>query len=64
MQVDGVAVDTADSVVFPENVVGRLLIVLVGPVAVSFTLFRQLARSGSIAALVGIVRLKEEISYR
>lgn len=59
MQVDGVTVDAADGVVFPKDVVGRLLIVLVGPVAVSFPLFRQLACGSSITALVGIVRLEE-----
>ena len=39
VQINGVSIDPADGIIFPEDVVGRLFVVLVHHCAVSFPLF-------------------------
>ena len=61
VQVDGVAVDFADGVVFAEDELGGLLIVLVGFGCVCFALLRQLFRPAAVTALVGLLRLRGKV---
>jgi len=55
VQVDGVGVDAADGVVFAENVLGRLFVVVVCFGGVGFGLVRQVFGGGAVAALVGLL---------
>lgn len=61
VQVDGVAVDFADGVVFAKDELGGLLVVLVGFGCVRLALLRQLFRPGAVAALVGLLRLRGKV---
>jgi hypothetical protein len=61
VEIDGVAVDFADGVVFAEDEFGGLLVVLVGFGSVRLALLRQLFRAGAIAALVGLLGLRGEM---
>ena len=58
VQVDSITVDFADGVVFAEDELGGLLVVLVGFGCVRLALLRQLFRPGAVAALVGLLRLR------
>lgn len=57
MQINRVAIHAPDGIVFPEDIIGGLLIILIHHGAVSFTLFRELVRRRAIAAIVGLVGL-------
>ena len=61
VQVDGVAVDFADGVVLAEDELGGLLVVFVGFGCVRLALLRQLFRTGAVAALIGLLRLRGEV---
>jgi hypothetical protein len=61
VKINGVAVDFADGVVFAEDELGGLLVVLVGFGGVRLALLRQLFRASAIAALVGLLRLRGEV---
>lgn len=61
VQVDGVAVDFANSIVLAENVLGGLLVVLVGFRCVRFALLRQFLRATAVAALVSLLRLRGKV---
>jgi hypothetical protein len=58
VQIDGVARDFSYSVVFAEDELGGLLVVLVGFGCVRLALLRQLFRLVAVAALVGMLRLR------
>ena len=57
VQVNGVAVDSADGIVLAEDEVGGLLVVLIHHGAVSFAFFGELVRGTAVSAFVGIVGL-------
>ena len=59
VEVNGITRDSALSVVFPEDVVARLTVVLVHLRGVGFAFFGQLVGSRSIAGLVGLVGFVE-----
>ena len=59
VEVNGVARDSALGVVFPEDVVARLTVVLVHLRGVGFAFFGQLVGSRSITGLVGLVGFVE-----
>lgn len=58
VQINRVPVHPAHGVVLPEDVVRRLLVVLVRQRAVSLALFRELVRGAAVAASVGLVGLR------
>lgn len=59
MQIDRVAIDSPDGIVFTENVIRGLLIVRVHHCAVAFAFFGELVRGRAVAALVGLLGLLE-----
>jgi len=59
VEIDGVARDCALGVVFPENVVARLTVVLVHLCGVGFAFFGKLVGARSIAGFVGLVGFVE-----
>ena len=59
VQIDSIAVHSADGIVLSEDVVGSLFIVLVHHCAMPFALFRQLMRCSAITPLIGLMRLEE-----
>lgn len=61
VQVDRVAIDFSNSIVFAEDELGGLLVVLVGFGCVRLALLRQLFRPGAITALVSLLRLRGEV---
>jgi hypothetical protein len=61
VQVDSVAGDFSYSVVFAEDELRGLLVVLVGFGCVRLALLRQLFRLAAVAALVGMLRLRGEV---
>ena len=59
VEINGIARDTALGVVFPEDVVARLVVVLVHLRCVGFAFFRELVGARSIAGFVGLVGFVE-----
>lgn len=57
MQINRIPIHSAHRIVFPENVIRRLLIILVHQRAMPLAFFRQLVRGAAIAAFVGLVGL-------
>lgn len=61
MEIYGVAVDAADGVVFPEDVVGRLLIVLFHHGTMSLAFLGEFVRCCSIASIVRLMGLEHHL---
>lgn len=60
VEIDGVGVDLAHGVVFTENELGGLSVVVVGFGGVRLALVRQVFGSCAVAALVGLLRARGE----
>ena len=58
MQINRVPIYPAHRIVLPEDVVARLLVVLVHHRAVPFPLFGELVRRAAVATLVGLLRFR------
>jgi hypothetical protein len=59
VEINGIACNTSFRIIFPEDVVARLTIVLVHLGCVGFAFFRKLVSSPSIAGFVGLMRAVE-----
>lgn len=59
MQVDGVARDAARRIVFAENVVARLAVVLFHFGGMLFAFFAEIMGAATVAGFVGLVRAVE-----
>ena len=64
MQINRIPIHSPHRVVLPENIVRRLVIILVHHRAVPLAFFRQLVRGAAIAAFVGLVGLGDGTSAR
>lgn len=57
MQINGVTIDSADRIVLTKDIVGSLLVVGIGSLTMSLSLFGELMSSCSIPSRVRVVRL-------
>jgi len=57
VQINGVPIDTAYRVIFPEDVIGCLFVILVHHCTMSFPFLGKLVCGSTIASFVGIVSL-------
>jgi hypothetical protein len=57
MQINRIIRNPSLGIIFPENIIGSLLVVLIHLRGMLFPLFRKLMRRSAISALVCLVRL-------